>query len=489
MSPTNKKTQGRVLVVDDHAAARDSVIDVLRHAGYSVEGVASAVEALPVLEKSQAAEVPFQVVVTDLQMPGMDGLEFIREISQRRLRTQAIMVTAHATITSAVEAIRHGAFDYMEKPFDVNQLEQLVARAFARGQLVESQESSDSSPDDFNMVGNSPAMQLLRERIKQVAPTDETVLICGESGTGKELVARAVHALSQRSEGPLVSLNCPALSEQLAESELFGHRRGAFTGADTDRTGRFELAEGGAIFLDEITEIDLTLQAKLLRVLQERSFEPVGSSETRSADVRVLASSNRNLAEHIATGQFREDLYYRLAVVPLELPPLRERGEDVQQLADFFLEKAALRLSRKRCELANDARELFATYHWPGNVRELENLITRACVLNQGQPLTASELRPWLQQPEGCESSPIEETALPVGSSLEEVERAMIVATLEHYGGHRAKTAEALGIGVRTLSGKLRSYGYAPRTKQFSPEQDSVRQNLPIRSAEIADAA
>ncbi|MEQ8838864.1 MAG: sigma-54 dependent transcriptional regulator, partial [Lacipirellulaceae bacterium] len=373
------------------------------------------------LEKSQAAEVPFQVVVTDLQMPGMDGLEFIREISQRRLRTQAIMVTAHATITSAVEAIRHGAFDYMEKPFDVNQLEQLVARAFARGQLVESQESSDSSPDDFNMVGNSPAMQLLRERIKQVAPTDETVLICGESGTGKELVARAVHALSQRSEGPLVSLNCPALSEQLAESELFGHRRGAFTGADTDRTGRFELAEGGAIFLDEITEIDLTLQAKLLRVLQERSFEPVGSSETRSADVRVLASSNRNLAEHSATGQFREDLYYRLAVVPLELPPLRERGEDVQQLADFFLEKAALRLSRKRCELANDARELFATYHWPGNVRELENLITRACVLNQGQPLTASELRPWLQQPEGCESSPIEETALPVGSSLEEV--------------------------------------------------------------------
>lgn len=489
MSLACKTTKGRVLVVDDHAAARTSVIDVLRHAGYAVEGVASAVEALPVLEKAQGAAEPFQVVVTDLQMPGMDGLEFIREISQRRLRAQAIMVTAHATITSAVEAIRHGAFDYMEKPFDVNQLEELVARALARGCLVEEEESEQASSDDFNMVGNSPAMQLLRERIKQVAPTDETVLICGESGTGKELVARAVHALSQRCEGPLVSLNCPALSDQLAESELFGHRRGAFTGADVDRTGRFELAEGGAIFLDEITEIDLTMQAKLLRVLQERTFEPVGSSETRTADVRVLASTNRNLADHISTGQFREDLYYRLAVVPLELPPLRERGDDVQLLADFFLEKAARRLSRKRCELADDARQLFATYHWPGNVRELENLITRACVLNQGQPLTASELRPWLQQPEHGDVPPNESTALPVGSSLEEVERAMIVATLEHYDGHRAKTAEALGIGVRTLSGKLRSYGYAPRTKQFSPEQDSQRQILPVGSAGIADAA
>lgn len=489
MSSAANTTKGRVLVVDDHAAARTSVIDVLRHAGYTVEGVASAVEALPVLEKAQAAAAPFQVVVTDLQMPGMDGLEFIREISQRRLHAQAIMVTAHATITSAVEAIRHGAFDYMEKPFDINQLEELVARALARASLVNSEESEQSSADDFNMVGNSPAMQLLRERIKQVAPTDETVLICGESGTGKELVARAVHSLSQRCEGPLVSLNCPALSDQLAESELFGHRRGAFTGADVDRTGRFELAEGGAIFLDEITEIDLTMQAKLLRVLQERTFEPVGSSETRTADVRVLASTNRNLAEHIATGQFREDLYYRLAVVPLELPPLRERGDDVQLLADFFLEKAARRLSRQRCELAEDARQLFASYHWPGNVRELENLITRACVLNQGQPLTASELRPWLQQPEHGDAPPNENTALPVGSSLEEVERAMIVATLEHYEGHRAKTAEALGIGVRTLSGKLRSYGYAPRTKQFSPEQDSQRQISPVGAAGIADAA
>ncbi|QDT00058.1 sigma-54-dependent transcriptional regulator [Adhaeretor mobilis] len=489
-----KRVEGRVLVVDDHAAARESVTDVLRHAGYAVASVASAVEALPVLDSAQTDGESFDVVVTDLQMPGMDGLEFIQEMSQRRIQAQAIMVTAHATISSAVEAIRHGAFDYMEKPFDVNQLETLVARALQRRRLLDggksSQESSaatstantDINDADFNMVGNSPAMQLLRQRIAQVAPTGETVLICGESGTGKELVARAVHAASRRADGPLVSLNCPALSPQLAESELFGHQRGAFTGADLDRTGRFELAAGGAIFLDEITEIDLPLQAKLLRVLQERTFEPVGSSKTLEADVRVLASTNRILPEEITAGRFREDLYYRLAVVPLELPPLRERGDDVQLLADYFLQKSADRLGRKQCDLAADARELFAVYHWPGNVRELENLITRACVLNQGEPITAAELRPWLQQPENCDL-PAEGNAIPVGSSLEEVERAMIVATLEHYEGHRGKTAEALGIGVRTLSGKLRSYGYAPRTKQFSPAQDASRQIVPLESA------
>jgi transcriptional regulator with GAF, ATPase, and Fis domain len=308
-------------------------------------------------------------------------------------------------------------------------------------------------------------MQELRARITPIAATDETVLICGESGTGKELVAQTIHALSGRADGPMVSLNCPVLSAQLTESELFGHKRGAFTGAETDRTGRFELAHRGSILLDEVTEIDLALQAKLLRVLQERSFERVGSSETVSVDVRVLATTNRDLPVEIAAGRFREDLYFRLAVVPLSVPALRERGEDVLELADHFLEVASKRLGRGPFELAATARELLASYDWPGNVRELQNIITRACVLNSGQPIRADELRPWLAAdllPPGRSEH------LSAGATLEEAERRLIETTLAQFDGHRAKTAKALGIGIRTLSGKLRQYGYAPREKNFA---------------------
>lgn len=482
------RSLGRILVVDDHVAARASVIDVLRCAGYAVEGLASAVEALPLLDRRA-----FDVVITDLQMPGIDGLEFIGQLSRRRLPTQVIMITAHATIASAVEAMRLGAFDYLEKPFDVVSLERVVARAMERGRLCAPDEAKLASDrgavgGDLGMVGASAAMERLRRRLRQVAPTDETVLICGESGTGKELVARAIHAASRRAERPLVSLNCPALSPQLAESELFGHRRGAFTGADADRTGRFESAEGGTLFLDEITEIDLPLQAKLLRVLQERTFEPVGSSETRNADVRIIASTNRDLQAEIAAGRFREDLYYRLAVVPLELPPLRERECDVQALAAHFLDRAARRLQRPRVELAPDARELLAAYHWPGNVRELENLVTRACVLNQGAAISAAEIRPWLQQPESVDEVGDERSPELAGARLDDLERATIVATLQKFAGNRAKTAAALGIGVRTLSGKLRLYGFAPRTREFAEEGGGDRQKLPMRAAEVAAA-
>jgi DNA-binding NtrC family response regulator len=417
------------------------------------------------------------VVVTDLQMPGMNGLEFIREIERRRLAVQVLMITAHASIASAVEAMRHGAFDYIEKPFDAAELERSVAQACDRLRLSQRDAgaASRTAPEDQGpprlggptlcptMIGSSPAMQELRQRIAQVAASDETVLICGESGTGKELVAQTIHALSRRAGGPLVSLNCPVLSAQLTESELFGHKRGAFTGAEADRTGRFELAHGGLILLDEVTEIDLALQAKLLRVLQERAFERVGSSETVHVDVRVLATTNRDLPAEIAAGRFRGDLYYRLAVVPIMLPALRDRPGDVLELADHFLRHAAERLERGGYMLEPAARDLLATYNWPGNVRELQNVITRACVLSGNETIRADLLRPWLV----CDGQLRPST--PVGDeTLDEVERRTIVATLERFGGHRAKTAEALGIGIRTLSGKLRSYGYAPREKDFA---------------------
>jgi DNA-binding NtrC family response regulator len=467
----------RILVVDDHARARDAVADVLRAADYEVSTCASAIEAL-----SRLAAAPADVVVTDLQMPGMDGLEFICEIERRRLDVQVLMITAHASVSSAVEAMRHGAFDYIEKPFDAGKLERSVAQACDRAWLLRHGAKGDVHGATFSssphspapgptLIGDSSAMQQLRQRIKQVAATDETVLICGESGTGKELVAKTIHAFSRRAAGPMVSLNCPALSAQLTESELFGHKRGAFTGADADRTGRFELAHGGTILLDEVTEVDFNLQAKLLRVLQERSFERVGSSETVSVDVRVIATTNRDLSAEIAAGRFREDLYYRLAVVPIVVPPLRERTGDALQLIDHFLSQATGRLARGPFALDVPARELLEAYDWPGNVRELQNIITRACVLNHGAPIRADELRPWLRPNNATTQSTNADKnfeRLPLGLTLEELERRMIVATLEQFNGHRARTAEALGIGLRTLSGKLRGYGYAPREKDFA---------------------
>jgi len=467
----------RVLVVDDHASAREAVADVLREAKYQVATCASASEALTKLTNGQ-----FDVVVTDLQMPGMNGLEFICEIERRRLGVQVLMITAHGSVTTAVEAMRHGAFDYIEKPFDVVALERSMSQACAarvatrndrtKGALATPHsvvdEQGSSCPISETMIGSSEAMRRLRERIAQVAATDETVLICGESGTGKELVARAIHALSRRATKPLVSLNCPALSAQLTESELFGHKRGAFTGAESDRVGRFEAAQGGSLLLDEVTEIDLHLQAKLLRVLQERVFERVGASETTSVDVRVMATTNRDLLAEIVDGKFREDLYFRLAVVPLVLPPLRERYGDVLELADFFLTQAAVRLGRPRVALEPSARDLLTGYYWPGNIRELQNIITRACVLNQGQVITAGELQPWLRGTP-AHDSPAQEEMLEITDdvTLDEMERRLIVATLKRCGGHRAKAAEKLGIGLRTLTGKLRTYGYAPREKDF----------------------
>ena len=456
---------GRVLVVDDHARARESVSDGLCCAGHHVNSCSSAVEALNVLKGGD-----FDVVITDLQMPGMNGIEFIQQMEQRKVDVQIVMVTAHASVSTAVEAMRHGAFDYIEKPFQADKLEHLVRRALERRALIDrrTQLGVASEKDLPQMVGDSPVMQLLRERIVQVGRTSETVLITGESGTGKELVARLVHQASDRSQASFIGVNCPVLSAQLMESELFGHERGAFTSADAPRTGRFELADGGTLLLDEITEIELPLQAKLLRVLQERSFERVGSSETILIDVRVIASTNCDLHREIAEGRFREDLYYRLAVVPLRVPPLRERPEDIELLTDYFLRRAGERLKNEPCCLEKSARDLLTSYHWPGNIRELQNIVSRACVLQAGKKVGADDLRPWLidgRKNEPPAQNVASSSTVPVGLSLHEMERKLIEATLDHFDGHRAKTADALGIGLRTLSGKLKSYGYAPRQK------------------------
>jgi DNA-binding NtrC family response regulator len=456
----NNQAAGRVLVVDDHQQARESVAFALRHAGHQVDCLASAVEALRVLVRET-----YDVIITDLLMPGMTGLEFIRQLERRPHGAQVIMITAHASVATAVEAMRHGAFDYIEKPFEADKLEALVGRAIEHGRMLDQAPAAPAVEvaTDFVMIGDSRPMRELRTRVAQVARTAETVLIVGESGTGKELVARSIHAQSERASAPLVSLNCPVLSAHLMESELFGHERGAFTGADSPRTGRFELADGGTILLDEISEIDLALQAKLLRVLQEKTFERVGSSKTVRVDARVIATSNRDLKEEVAGGRFREDLYYRLAVVPLVVPPLRERRDDVPALVAHFLKLAAQRLGRGPCTVSDAAGELLASYHWPGNVRELENIVTRASVLDTCGRIEADQISDWLAPT--ADGKDEFYTAVPVGLSMDEMERRLIESTLARFGGHRAKTAEALGIGLRTLSGKLRSYGYAPRAK------------------------
>jgi DNA-binding NtrC family response regulator len=463
----DQSTCGRVLVVDDNARARQSMADVLKSAGHEVFACSSGREALQLLD-----EEPIDVIVTDLQMPGMTGLELIRALEARKFDGQVAMVTAFATVEAAVEAMRHGAFDFIEKPFDAEQLEQLVARALRQAARNESRSKVLPSTPDWHslMVGKSESMNTLRRRISQVAPTDETVLITGESGTGKELVARCLHAASKRSAGAFVALNCPALSPQLMESELFGHEKGAFTSADAPRIGRFELADRGTMLLDEITEIDLSLQAKLLRVLQEKTYERVGSSQSRTTNVRVIASTNRDLRQEVANGRFRQDLYYRLAVVLLEVPPLRHRLGDVPLLVSHFAEQVAGRLNRPPAEFSSSALDLLSHYHWPGNVRELENLVTRASVLAAEEPITADDLRGWLMEDDSAATpaTPVSAGQLSAGMKLEDMERKLIEATLDHFDGHRARAAQALGIGIRTLTNKLRLYGYAPRAKVFS---------------------
>jgi len=452
-----------ILVVDDVEMIRDSLEATLTRAGHEVTSCIDVLDALAHLKRYS-----YEIIITDLKMPKMDGLAFLDELVKLGIDVPVIMMTAYASIDTAVEAMRKGAFDYIQKPFDANEIILLVERTLEHRRLRQENEAYQANARDWQrgrqLIGNSAAMHSVLEKVKRIAQSSATVLVRGESGTGKEMIARAIHAQSPRINKPMLCVNCASLSSTLLESELFGHEKGAFTGADRLRKGRFELADGGTLLLDEISEMDLKLQAKLLRVLQEREFERVGSSMTRQVDVRVIATTNRNLEEMAAESKFRDDLFYRLNVVPILLPALRDRREDLENLCEYFLRRCADRDGRSVRILSQSALEVLQEYSWPGNVRELENLMERISILGTAEVISAEAIRSALEigqtdtRMEG-DSLETEETL-----SLAQMERKLIEKTLLKYEGHRQKTAQSLGIGIRTLGMKLKRW----RTEQTS---------------------
>jgi len=448
----------KILVVDDQEMMRDSLAATLAREGHEV--VAAGDGAAAVARLSTSAR--FDLLISDLKMPKLTGIELLAEAKKLRPEMPVVLMTAFATVQTAVEAMKLGAYDYIQKPFDGEEIKLLVERTLEHSRLLRENAAlrtiADSAYAPRPLIGASEVMDEVRKKIELVAKSNATVLIRGESGTGKEVVARAIHAASERRERPMLAVNCAALSENLLESELFGHEKGAFTGADRLRRGRFELADGGTLLLDEISEIAAGLQAKLLRVLQESAFERVGSSMTQQVDVRVIATTNRDLESAVDEGKFRQDLFYRLNVVPIELPSLRRRSEDVPELARHFLSQIARRESKPFRHIESDAVRLLQRYHWPGNVRELQNIIERASVLESDPGvIRGSTIEPWLRQEEG---KPVLNGAVSglAGKPLADIEKQVILSTLEQFRGHRIKTATALGIGVRTLGMKLKKW-------------------------------
>jgi len=443
----------RVLVIDDQELMRDSIERILSGLGLDVRCVGDAEKGL-----AEVATDAYDVVISDLRLPGADGLEVLRRVKDRSAHVPVVLITAYGSVAGAVEAMRLGAFDYVEKPFDADRLQAVMHRALDHRRLALENEVLKSElgqrRHEWRLVGSSRAIEELTERVRLVASSRATVLVTGETGAGKELVARAIHAFSERCDGPFFAVNCAALSTGLLESELFGHEKGAFTSADKARKGRFELADGGTILLDEVSEIDVGLQAKLLRVLQEREFERVGSSVTRRADVRVIATTNRDLDKEVSEKRFRQDLYFRLKVVPIEVPPLCEHPEDIPELVEHFTGLFAAREGRRLPQWDASVMRLFGAYEWPGNVRELANVIERACVLGLGPDVAADDIRGWLDTPSNRDDG-----TLRPGMKIEEAERILIERTLAKFGGHRARTADSLGIGLRTLTNKIKKWG------------------------------
>ena len=474
----------KILVVDDKEMMRDSVATILGRRGHAVVSAANGEMAVAkLMEKKPDA------VVTDLQMPGMSGIELLAEIRKVDEDLPVILMTAYASVATAVEAMREGAFDYVTKPFSGDELAIAVDRAIEHGMLRKENQMlraaaapAGRETGGHDMVGAGPVMADLRNHLARIADSHGTVLISGESGTGKEVAAQAIHAASPRANAPFLAINCAALSASLLESELFGHEKGAFTGAAKLRKGRFELADGGTLLLDEISEIPPELQAKLLRVLQERTFERVGSSTTQTVDVRLVATTNRDLSSEVDAGRFRSDLFFRLNVLPIEMPPLRERTEDIEALSAYFFKSVAAREGRSPKRLTADAVAALCGYAWPGNVRELQNICERAAVLATTEEISASLIAPWLgadssgaaamgRAQMGLRSSTTEVKSDPADVmtgkvwlacngelTLADIERETIVATLRRNAGHRQRSARALGIGVRTLGLKLKKW-------------------------------
>ncbi|MEM7160481.1 MAG: sigma-54 dependent transcriptional regulator [Myxococcota bacterium] len=442
-----------ILVVDDEEGIRSFLAEALLDEGHDVKQAADGEEAWQIL-----SERGFQVVISDLKMPRLDGMSLLRRLKESQPEVEVIMLTAHGTVDTALEAMRLGAFDYLQKPVSSPaELRLLVARAAERFRLRAMAEASRRE-EGLRLSHGSAAMATVESALRKVAPTEATVLLLGESGTGKEVAARAVHEWSQRDDGPFVAINCAALSESLLESELFGHEKGAFTGASARRRGRIELAGGGTFFLDEVGELAPTLQAKLLRVIQERCFERVGGTQTLKADVRWVAATNRDLAQMVREGSFREDLYHRLAVFPVRLPPLRERTEDIPALAEVLLHRVAASLGRPRLHLDPQAVTALQASPWPGNVRELANTLERAGILTDDDRIGPEHLVvPGVAAPVAQQVPPAVSTSTP--RTLSELEREAIEAALVHCEGNRRRAAEQLGIGVRTLYDKLKRYG------------------------------
>ncbi|MCX5741724.1 MAG: sigma-54 dependent transcriptional regulator [Proteobacteria bacterium] len=449
---------GRILVVDDEVNARTALAELLRDEGFEVETAADAFKALGKYETF----LP-HVVVTDLKMPGMDGIELVKKLRLQEDRAEVIVMTAFGAVETAVTAMRAGAADYLTKPLNFDELLVVVDKVLEHGKLeretrhLRARVRDRAAPN--NLVGVAPVMQQVFEIVEQVAPSKATVLITGESGTGKELVANALHQRSPRANGPFIKLHCAALAESLLESELFGHERGSFTGAAARKDGRFSLADGGTLFLDEIGEISPAIQVKLLRFLQEHEFERVGGTQTIRVDVRVIAATNRNLTEEVARGKFREDLFYRLNVVALEMPPLRDRRTDIPALVRFFIDRYAKENGKPIESVSPDALDLLCNYAWPGNVRELENAIERAVVLTTTNVIEARNLPPSIRPSDAPAGFP----AIP-GSTMAEIERYAILETMKSTGGSTSKAAEILGIGTRTIQYRLHEYNEAPRS-------------------------
>ena len=440
-------SKGRILIVDDELVVRDSLARWFVAEGYETKALASAREGL------EAATEEWDLALLDIKMPGMDGMELEARLKEADPDLIVIMMTGYATVETAVEALKRGAYDYLTKPVDPDELSHLVAKALehrrTKREVVRLQENLKEIFPHTKLIGKSPAIARVTEMIETVAPTDSTVLITGESGTGKEVVARAIHAASPRRLMPMVTIHCGALTETLLESELFGHERGAFTGAQFRKKGKFEIAEGGTVFLDEISDISLKTQTDLLRVLQEKEIVRVGSTQPLHVDFRAIAATNKELEALVQAGSFRPDLYYRLHVVTIKLPALRERREDIPLLVEHFIAKLCASMNRQEVpQVAPEAMDLLIRYHWPGNVRELENAVERALVIGRGRELKPTDF-----------SFQLQTATAPNGRTLDEVERAHIENIWSQSAGNHSLAARTLGIDRTTLYKKLKRYG------------------------------